>query len=202
MQDYAPGTFEKYFTRDEERRLFAVVRKYVADVLARRDLYLMVVMRQTGGRVGSIVGLNVGDAQRALTDHKLRFNRVKGGRPYEVYANLVCRRALRELLRVRGAMGYKNADPREPLIMSRNHKRISIRSIQARVKLWCTAAGIVDGSPHFFRHTLGKRLVETSTSREPLRIVQRVLGHRNINTTTIYTAPDRDDVRDAMELQS
>jgi site-specific recombinase XerC len=197
-----PATFEKYYTRDEERRLFATVRKCIADILARRDLHVMVVMRQSGGRVGSIAGLNVGDAQRALSEHKLRFTRVKGGRPYEVHANRVCRRALRELLRVRLAQGYKNTDPNAPLIMSRNHRRISVRSLQARVKKWTLAAAIFHGTPHVFRHTLGKRIVETSTSPEPLRIAQRVLGHRDISTTTIYTAPDRDTVREAMEMQA
>lgn len=196
------ATFEKYFTRDEERRLFSTVRKFRAEILARRDLHVMLVMRQSGGRVGSIAGLNVGDAQRAITDHKLKFNRAKGSRPYEIYANRVCRRALRELLRVRQAQGYTNTDPSAPLIMSRNHNRISVRSLQARVKSWCTAAGIFHGTPHVFRHTLGKRIVETSESPEPLRIAQRALGHRNINTTLIYAAPDRDAVRDAMELQS
>lgn len=196
------ATFEKYFTRDEERRIFATVRKYVADILARRDLYVMLVMRQSGGRVGSISGLNVIDAQNALTDHHLWFRRAKGGRHYKVYANRVCRRALRELLRIRQAQGYRNDKPNAPLIMSRNRNRISVRSLQARVKAWSLAAGVFHGTPHVFRHTLGKRLVESSESREPLRIVQKALGHRNINTTTIYTAPDRDAVREAMELQS
>lgn len=195
------GVFERYFTRSEERYLFALVRRQMGNLLSRRDYWIMVAMRHSGGRVGSIAGLNVGDADKALLGEELTFHTAKGGRTYSIHVNRVLRKALRELLKVRMAMGHRNDDPAEPLIMSRKHKRISVRSLQSRVGSWCKFANI-KGTPHFFRHTLGRRIIETSEAREPSRIVQKVLGHTNPASTAIYTAPGREDVRAAMEAQA
>lgn len=196
------GTFERYFTRQEERSILGAAWQLRADLQARRDYWVMMAMRHSGGRGGSIVALNVCDAEEAIAERRLYFRTAKGGRSYDIPVNRLLRRALRELLLVRKAMGYSNADGDVPLLMSRNHKRLNIRSLQLRVKKWCTAAGIAHGTPHFFRHTLGRNLVARSTSPEPRLIVQRILGHSSINSTAIYTAPGREEIRQAMEGQA
>jgi len=49
-------------------------------------------------------------------------------------------------------------------------------------------------NPHVLRHTFATRLLAVSN----LRIVQKVLGHINIQTTQIYTHPSNDEVSDAV----
>ena len=42
-------------------------------------------------------------------------------------------------------------------------------------------------------------IIRNSTAREPLRIVKAALGHRNINTTAIYTEASREEVAAALD---
>lgn len=196
------GAFDRYLTPDEERKLFRVVGQY-RDALARRDYAWMQLLRQTGIRVNALAGLTVGDARRAQQEGYLELRAVhaKGGRGGKVFLTKRAKEAVRELLRVREKQGFYG-EPDHPLIMSRIHRGISVRSLQARLALWCERARIRAASPHWFRHTLAKRVMKQSTAKDPRGIVKRVLGHVSITSTAIYTEPDREDVELAMEEAS
>ena len=47
-------------------------------------------------------------------------------------------------------------------------------------------------TPHLFRHTLATMLLQRGT---PITEVQKILGHVNINTTTIYAKVSDEDVK-------
>lgn len=195
--------FERYLTHAEEKKLFAAVARF-AGVYARRDHAWMTLMRQTGIRVGAMAGLTVGDARQALRTHYLVLDddHAKGGWGYSVYVGKKARKSLQALLRIRKAMGH-GLIPDEPLVVSRHGQGLSVRSFQARMALWRDEAGLdVEASPHWFRHTLAKRILSESTARNPVRIVQLALGHRDDRSTAVYTLPDREDVELAMEEAS
>lgn len=192
--------FERYLTVAEERRLMATVRGR-ADLQARRDAAWMQAMRHTGVRVTAFSRLQVQDAREALRTGRLELaaQHQKGRRGHAVPVNRKARAALQALLRVRREQGYAE-HPDAPLVMSRNHRALSVRSYQARVRHWCREAGLdVAASPHWFRHTLAKRLLAQSTARDPLGVVQAALGHASRASTGIYTRPDREEVALAME---
>ncbi len=48
--------------------------------------------------------------------------------------------------------------------------------------------------PHMLRHTFASRLMRKTNAR----IVQELLGHRNISSTQIYTHPNGDDLKKAI----
>jgi len=197
---YQRKVFERYLTEKEEARLFSTIRKF-GGVLARRDYAWMMLARQTGIRVTPLSLLTVADARLALTDGHLqvRPETNKGQRAYTVYLNKTAQQMLRQLLAVRRELGYPEASD-EPLIMSRNHQGISVRALEVAMRRWVDLAELkVKATPHWLRHTLAKRIMDKSTARNPLGIVQHALGHADLNSTAIYTFPDRSELEAALE---
>ena len=200
---YARQIFTRYLTQSDERQLMSTVKQH-ADIYARRDAAWMQLLRQTGIRVGTLAGLNVHHAHDAAREGRLTYGDAiaKRGRGGSVYVNKKARAALRDLLRIRRELGYA-AIPDEALIMSRKHRRMSVRSFQDRMRTWCTIAGLnVEASPHWFRHTLAKRIQKQSTAADPRGVIGGVLNHANPRSTMIYTLPDREDEALAMEEAS
>jgi site-specific recombinase XerC len=192
--------FERYLRPEEERQLFKTIGQY-ADLQSQRDLAWMRVMRQTGIRVETMAGLNVADAREAITTHylTLRPEITKGEHGGRIFVTKRGRAALRQLLRIRREQGHaERADA--PLVMSRKHQRLSIRTYQQRMQHWCELAGLsIKASPHWWRHTLAKRIMRESTAQDPRGVVQAQLNHSDIKSTAVYTLPDRDDIEQALE---
>lgn len=196
-------TMERYLTPQEERQLFAAVSR-INDIYAQRDYAWMRLLRNTGIRVGSLAALTVGDAEDGLATGNLPINPefAKRGKGGHVPLNKNARNALRDLLRIRANMGHPK-DRSGRLIMGRKHRGLSVRSFQDRMKHWREEAGLpVQVSPHWFRHTLAMRIMENSTSANPLGVVKRVLLHSDISSTAIYTKPSREDVANSLEAAS
>lgn len=49
--------------------------------------------------------------------------------------------------------------------------------------------------PHILRHTFASRLMRTCNAR----VVQELLGHRNLSSTQIYTHPNQEDLKKAVD---
>ncbi|MFW6341006.1 MAG: tyrosine-type recombinase/integrase [Wenzhouxiangella sp.] len=193
-------SFNRYLTQAEERQLFRHIKQFGA-VYARRDLAWMRLARNTGLRVGTMAGLTVMDARQALASGYLhiRSEIAKRKQAHTVHLNKAAGRALRDLLAIRREMGQAESDE-AALIVSRNHRALSVRSFQARMNLWVKGAGLpVAATPHWFRHTLAMRLMRNSTAQDPRGVVQGVLGHRDINSTAVYTRPSREDLSLALD---
>jgi len=182
---------ERFLTPPEEKQLFQTVRQY-SSIEAQRDYAWMLLLRMTGIRIGVLAGLTVDDARGALAEKRLsvRAEINKGHVAYKIYLNKNSEKALRLLLKVRKAMGHPEQG-HAPLVMSREHKGMSIRSFQDRCKHWGDLAGLAGFSPHWFRHTIAMRIMQESTAQDPRGIAMAALGHKHINSTAIYTQPDK-----------
>ena len=197
-------TFDKYLTPGEEKKLLAALDK-ARGVIARRDEGWIVLMRQTGIRVYACSQISVGDGLDALETGELYLRGAiqKRGQAHTVWVNKKAQAAIRSLLRVRRRMGLSAIDREEPLIPSREGGTMSSRSFQLRIKFWGARAGLSkDITPHWLRHTLAKRLMSTTVAANPLPIVQRVLGHRSLRSTSVYLVPDKETVKAAMQEAS
>ena len=195
--------FERYLTENEERQLFKAVDQY-ADIYARRDAAWMRLLRHTGIRIGTLAQLTVNDAQQAIRTKRLvlRDEICKRNNGYTVHANTTALKALRKLLKIRQEMGLNNI-PAYPLVMTRNHLPMSIRSYQDRINKWRELAGLtIMVTPHFFRHTAAQRILERSTAANPLLVVKAALGHQHINSTAFYLKPNREQIANDMEAIS
>ncbi|MCZ4371401.1 tyrosine-type recombinase/integrase [Vibrio diazotrophicus] len=214
--------FLHYFTEQEEKKLFKTVKE-THGIYAKRDYYWMLLMRETAIRLGVLagpdagkaqrhdlpmVGLTVGDAERSLQEGYLVYDSMnaKNLKKHPIALNKSATSALRHLLKIHKEMseGIDWETPRldRPLFLSRNNQAMSRRSFQHRFTQWCRLAEVPAGTPHWLRHSWAKRFLERTTSPDALRRVQAVLGHTNLSTTSIYTAPDRESLDSAMREAS
>lgn len=207
-------TFDKYLTEREEKKLLAYL-KNIANIHTQRDYWLAIFMRQTGVRVSVIcgkkktttqdktLGLTVGEAKKAIATNflELHGDLVKGGDSLKIYANKKSREALNELLKIRKKMGHAPKDD-DALVLSKKGGNISARNLQERFNDHGLAAVGFAISPHWFRHTMAKRIMKNSTADDKLGIAQVQLGHSSREATAIYTMPDKEDLINAMEEQS
>ncbi|MFC1476191.1 tyrosine-type recombinase/integrase [Candidatus Zixiibacteriota bacterium] len=177
--------------QDSEIRRLRQVLAGIDGLLAGRDRLIFELLLGTGVRLGSIVGLNVGDVDlRTGTLHI----KLKGGTEGRVFLNPGLRRLLRQFLKdnvTRGKCG-----PNTPLFHGQSGNRLGARQIQFRFARWFGEAGIDRPvSLHSLRHTFATRLYEKTGD---LHLVQRALGHRQITTTEIYARVGEGALRRAM----
>jgi site-specific recombinase XerD len=135
----------------------------------------------TGMRVGELADLRLSDVDAAAG--RLRIMG-KGSRERTVFVtDGRLRDDLREYVQTRHGAGAQNAE-RRLLTDNRGFALTSARIRSAIVQL-ARIAGIDRRiTPHMLRHTAATMLLESGTD---IRFVQRLLGHRSILTTQIYT---------------
>ena len=172
-------------SREEVRRLFAVVQNI-------KHKALFMTAYDAGLRLSEILNLRIEDidSQRMV----IRICQGKGKK--DRYGRLS--KGLLTLLRE-----YWRIDRPETLLFPGAHpnKRYDIATPGHILKKLCRKAGITKRvSMHTLRHSFATHLLEAGTN---LRVIQRLLGHANIQTTCVYTHISIEELRKApspMEL--
>ncbi len=159
------------------------VNKYLEfaddDPVALRDSAIAELFYSSGLRLAELVAINLDDI-----DPQAQLVTVTGmGRKTRtIPVGSVALAAIGRWLAVRPP----SAGP--ALFTSNRGQRISVRNVQARLKLQGRRAGMYqDVHPHMLRHSFASHMLESSGD---LRAVQELLGHANIATTQIYTHLD------------
>ncbi len=157
---------------------------------AERDYCILTLFLNCGMRVSELVGLN-------LTDFKEDTVKVlgKGSKERTIYLNEACVSSIDAYLPTR-------LEPREKdknaLFISRNKNRINVQTVKWLVKKYMGRAGIDTKkySTHKLRHTAATLMYQNGVD---IRTLQIFLGHKNVNTTMIYTHIANDSLREASE---
>lgn len=152
--------------------------------IALRDSAIAELFYSSGLRLAELVAINVDDIDR---HSQLLTVTGKGNKTRTVPIGSIALKAIDDWLKVRPPSTV-SADAAKALFISNRGSRISVRSIQARLKLQGRKSGMhQDVHPHMLRHSFASHMLESSGD---LRAVQELLGHANISTTQIYTHLD------------
>ena len=158
--------------------------------LGVRDRAMLETLYATGLRVSELTGL-----KRSQVAHDAGVVRVvgKGSKerlvPIGDEAVVWISRYLRD---VRPALA--GATKRDEVFLTQRHAPLSRQAFWALIKRYATRAGIrADAlSPHVLRHAFATHLLNHGAD---LRVVQLLLGHADITTTTIYTHVARERLK-------
>ena len=150
--------------------------------VAVRDKAMAELFYSSGLRLAELAAVNVED----IDPHsKLLTVTGKGNKTRTVPVGKAALRAIQQWLPLRTPAVERNNNA---LFTSSRGDRISLRNIQARLKLQGRKSGMHQGvHPHMLRHSFASHMLESSGD---LRAVQEMLGHANISTTQIYTHLD------------
>jgi|SRR6185369_4692484 len=185
-----------YLTEAEEKRLFSHIAR-LKDRQAERDFALLKTMRILGLRRVETVRLDVGDIfrkEKLVIDPWLAAKGAVG----ELEIPVELRKIYARFIFLKRQWGEDLTDD-APLFVSRNGDRLSVRSVNDLVEKWSAAVGIRI-TPHGFRHTKGRRIMDDVRQMTPgmegkrLNLAQKQLRHKSITSTAIYTAPSKEEM--------
>ena len=147
-----------------------------------RDYCIITLFLNCGLRVSEMSGLNYTDIRN---DNTLRVLG-KGNKERIVYLNSACVNAIKEYMKKRPVDDIK-ADDKKALFISRNKRRMSVKTIQAMVYKYIEKIGLSSQgySCHKLRHTAATLMYQNGNV--DIRVLKDVLGHENLGTTEIYT---------------
>ncbi len=152
----------------------------------RRDHAILMLLYNTGLRVGELCALNRDDVNLPAVGWGALQVVGKGRRLHRLPINRPAADALLFYLADRD-------DTESALFLNRSRTRFSVRGIALLVNRYLRAAGITDRSgPHLLRHTFATHALR---ARPNLRAVQELLGHAWVTTTQRYTHLEVEDLQ-------
>ena len=148
----------------------------------RRDYCILTLFLNCGLRLSELCGLNLSD----ISSDGIMTVTGKGNKERAVYLNDSCLSAVKAYLAVRPNEGIVVTD-KNALFISRNHRRISPKTVQHIVKTYLEKAGLggMGFSTHKLRHTAATLMYQHGYV--DIRVLKDILGHANLGTTQIYT---------------
>ena len=149
-------------------------------VIEIRDLAIIELIYSSGLRVSETININLNDFEEDMS-----FLRIlgKGSKTRLVPVGKYAKSAINEWLIERN----KIINSTNALFLNSRGKRISIRSVQLRLRKMALKQGLAPIHPHMLRHSFATHMLESSGD---LRTIQELLGHSSLSTTQIYTKLD------------
>lgn len=192
------------FTVDEVRALlkaaehFSMVR-YGQEIqakrpTARRNVAMLMVLLDTGVRVGELTRLNVSDVNVASGEVVIRpFRSGKKTSGRLVYLGKAARRSVWRYL------SEREVDGNSPLFTTDDSKRMRPNAILTLLVSIGSTAGVYHVHPHRFRHTFAIQFLRNGGNAF---ILQNLLGHNSLEMVKRYLRLIKEDVSGAMHAAS
>lgn len=177
--------------------MLGVSRSVIAVQRGVRNRCMMLLMLDAGLRVGEMIQLLQSDLiveNEVVSALRIRKEIAKGKTERLIPLSSRLKTAIEEIQRhiwskqynlIRIYAFYNNSDSAS----------LSTRQVERIIAKYSMLAFGQTIHPHILRHTFATRLMATTS----MRIVQQLLGHKNIQTTQIYTHPNDQDLKTAIE---
>jgi len=184
----------KFLSLDESIELLQAVKNDTESKTKERDFAILTLFLNCGMRLSELVGLNLSDFDKELTVVRVLG---KGSKERMIYLNNACKSAIEDYIPIRNS-DAQIKDKNALFISSRQHNRISNKTVQWLVKKYLELAGLGNKhySTHKLRHTAATLMYRTG--KVDVRVLKDILGHEQLNTTQIYTHVSDESMRSAM----
>ena len=176
----------KWLTKKEQYALLRAVQREGNP----RDVALIMLLLHTGLRVSEASNLRLSDIETSARKGELTVRDGKGVKHRVVPLNADVRKALAAYLEVRHSVRH------DYLFVGKQGGPLKPWGIQYVATKYAYLAKLDNVTPHTLRHTFGKNLVDAGVSLDK---VATLLGHKNLNTTRMYTRPSGIDLAQAVE---
>ena len=145
-----------------------------------RDMAIVELIYSSGLRVSEAIDIDITDFEEDMS-----FLRVigKGSKTRLVPLGKFAINAIKNWLTER----EKIVNNTDALFLNSKGTRLSVRSVQIRLKKMALKQGLPPIYPHMLRHSFATHMLESSGD---LRTIQELLGHSSLSTTQIYTKLD------------
>ena len=167
-----------------------------------RDLAIITMLLHTGMRVGELCNLRVSDIRISTNSNMITVREGKGTKRRNIPLNSTVIRVIKDYLNTldtsKSTTVVTGTNPEKDRSLFYGQKRMPLtdRGVRYIIDKYAYNAKIENLSPHIFRHTCAKNLIDAGQSIDR---VSKILGHSNINTTSIYTMPTEQDLHITME---
>ena len=181
----------KFLSEDESRKLLQAVKDF-GEKNVKRDYVILSLFLNCGMRVSELCGISLHDL---ASDFSQVLVTGKGNKQRLIYLNEACQSALRTYMDERKIIPCKDETA---LFVSRNQRRLSVKTVQWLVYKYLDLAGLGDKgySVHKLRHTAATLMY--GTGKVDVRVLKDILGHEQLNTTQIYTHVSDEQKKRAM----
>ena len=178
----------KLFTLDDSLSLLGSVEGRNAE----RDYCILTLFLNCGIRLAELVGINLTDIQG---DRLTVIG--KGSKERTVYLNDACLEAIKNYLPEREKIDI-SASAQNALFVSERGARISRRTVQNLVEKYVKKIGLDPRkyTTHKLRHTAATLMYQSGAD---IRVLQEILGHKQLNTTEIYTHVSNENIKEAVK---
>lgn len=178
----------KHFTLEDSLSLLSSIESKYSE----RDYCMITLFLNCGMRLSELVGINTTDIQ----GDKLTVIG-KGGKERTIYLNDACITSINAYIEVRENMDIKPSHKNALFISSRG-TRISRRMVQYTVEKYVKKIGLDPHkyTTHKLRHTAATLMHQSGVD---IRVLQEILGHKQLSTTEIYTHVSNKHMQEAVK---
>lgn len=169
----------KIFTPDEIQKLIQACKSEYFPELRVRSATAILVLYDTGIRASELCRLNLEDVfLKPGNSYIIVFG--KGNKEREVGLGSKASAALYKYIRVSRKGSHEKG---QPVFLTRNHKRMSLSSLEQMLYRLGEKAGVEDCHPHKFRHTFAVNYLQSGGG---LFDLARLMGHTTTEITKLY----------------